>query len=145
MGKCMNLNRHNSFKFSLYFRILGWKKFVGLKVEYIYLRLARLFFANAPVDLKIFETKSFIKERYVTMNEKYLHNLLKLKPNGLRVALGNRLITSIPTTLTGETQLRTVFGPKFSDYNVMPAHTNLLLESHIQHNMVNQMIIPCTG
>lgn len=37
-----------------------------LKVKFVYLRLIRLFFVNAMVDLKILEIKSFIKGNYIT-------------------------------------------------------------------------------
>lgn len=47
--------------------------------------------------------------------------------------------------LTMKTQLTTTFGLNFSNVDAMPAHSNLLFESYILHNMINQMIIPKIG
>lgn len=55
-----------------------------------------LFFTNAVIDLKILETKSSVKQRHISMNQKYLCNLLKLKPNGPKVVLEICLTTVIP-------------------------------------------------
>lgn len=78
--------------------------------------MIKLFFTNAVVNLKIPKIKNFVKVKKITLNEKYLYNLLKLKPNGSKVALGNYLINVIPT-LIRETQLTIIFGPDFGDVN----------------------------
>lgn len=117
---------------------------MGQKVEFVYSRLIRLFCANVMVNLKIPKIKSFVKGKHITLNEKYLYNLLKLNSNGPKVALGNCLIIAIPT-LTRKTQLTTMFGLDFSNVDGIPPHSNLLLESHTLHNMVTQMKMPKTS
>lgn len=103
----------------------------------------KCFFANMVVNPKILEIKKFVKGRRITVNEKYLCNLLKLKLNGPRITLGNLLVTTI-LALIRETQLRIMFGLDFSSSDGMPAHKNPLLESYILQNMITQMIIPRT-
>lgn len=54
------MNGYKSFKIPLYFHILGWDKFIQLKVEHVHYRLICLFFADAKGDEKVLEITSYM-------------------------------------------------------------------------------------
>lgn len=89
--------------------MLGWEKFVTLKVDHIYSKLVHLFFANIVVDVEIFEITNDFKGHMIMLNEQYISKWHNLRLSGPKVFSRNQLMTVIHAIIT-ECQLFIVFG-----------------------------------
>lgn len=75
-GKLIDMNMYSFFKIPLYFPMLGWEMFVTLKVNFTYLRLVCLFFANVIINEEILKITSHVKGSMIVLNKKYISGLI---------------------------------------------------------------------